>query len=397
MTGDKRALVFGASGVSGWAMVNEILNDYPEQGIWGGVVALTNRPLSLEQSQWPRDSRLSIVSGVDILAGSQQDLENTLKARVPEIGSITHMIYLAYKAQADVQAELKDAVEMFQRATTAVDKLSPALEFVVLQTGAKHYGCHLLHDRPATMKPPLSEKLPRLPSPYAENLFYNPQIDWLTEFAADKRWGWADTRPDIIIGFVPNQNFYSLGTVLGIYLSLRREIDGEGAECPFPGTQASWEALSIDSSSDMIARQTLHVATKSPWKTRKGEAFNVADERNPRSWSEKWPVFCEYFGLKGVKLSEDNPVEVRKYIRDNIDTWNKMEQKYGLQTGHADNPRIFPGFEYFLLTQFDTDRQYDMSKMYDEAGFTEEREPIVAWGGVWDRMRKANIIPREFK
>lgn len=94
MTGDKRALVFGASGVSGWAMVNEILNDYPEQGIWGGVVALTNRPLSLEQSQWPRDSRLSIVSGVDILAGSQQDLENTLKARVPEIGSITHMIYL---------------------------------------------------------------------------------------------------------------------------------------------------------------------------------------------------------------------------------------------------------------------------------------------------------------
>lgn len=80
--------------MSGWAMVNEILNDYPEKGIWGGVVALTNRPLSLEQSQWPRDSRLSIVSGVDILAGSQQDLENTLKARVPEIGLITHMIYL---------------------------------------------------------------------------------------------------------------------------------------------------------------------------------------------------------------------------------------------------------------------------------------------------------------
>jgi hypothetical protein len=94
MSGEKRALIFGASGVSGWSMVNEILNDYPEKGIWGAVVALTNRPLSLEQSQWPRDNRLSIVSGVDLLAGSQQELEATLKARVPKIGSITHMIYL---------------------------------------------------------------------------------------------------------------------------------------------------------------------------------------------------------------------------------------------------------------------------------------------------------------
>jgi len=94
MAGNKRALIFGASGVSGWAMVNEILEDYPKQDIWGGVVALTNRPLSLEQSQWPRDSRLSIVSGIDILAGSQQDLEKSLRDRVPHIESITHMIYL---------------------------------------------------------------------------------------------------------------------------------------------------------------------------------------------------------------------------------------------------------------------------------------------------------------
>ena len=94
MSGNKRALIFGASGVSGWAMVNEILEDYPKKGIWEGVVALTNRPLSLEQSQWPKDSRLSIVSGIDILAGSQQDLENSLRDRVPQIESITHMIYL---------------------------------------------------------------------------------------------------------------------------------------------------------------------------------------------------------------------------------------------------------------------------------------------------------------
>ena len=46
----------------------------------------------------------------------------------------------AYKASTDMQQELEDAVNMFQRSTMAMDRLSPALEFVVLQTGAKMYG-----------------------------------------------------------------------------------------------------------------------------------------------------------------------------------------------------------------------------------------------------------------
>lgn len=54
-------------------------------------------------------------------------------------------------------------------------------------------------------------------------LFYHPQLDFTADFAKDKKWSWCDTRPDIIIGFVPNQNFYSLGVVMGIYLSLWRE------------------------------------------------------------------------------------------------------------------------------------------------------------------------------
>jgi hypothetical protein len=39
-----------------------------------------------------------------------------------------------------MQQELEDAVTMFKHSTMAMDHLSPALEFVVLQTGAKMYG-----------------------------------------------------------------------------------------------------------------------------------------------------------------------------------------------------------------------------------------------------------------
>ncbi|KAI1625814.1 hypothetical protein EDD37DRAFT_692827 [Exophiala viscosa] len=389
----KVALVFGASGVSGWSFVNEILNDYPKKGVWQEVYALTNRPLSKETSCWPDDPRLSIVSGIDLLKGTQEDLEAELKEKIPHVDRVTHVYYLAYKANNDMHKELKDAVDMFQRSTTAMDCLSPALEFVILQTGAKMYGCHLLENHPTDyMSVPLSENLPRLKEPYHDLLFYHPQLDWLTEYSRRKKWNWCDTRPDIIIGFVPNQNFYSLGTVLGIYLALYREVEGQGAECPFPGTSKSWIAKSHDSSSDMIARQTLHLSLTLPL-DRKGEGFNVADSRQHESWSTKWPDLCGYFGLKGTPPPTAGDLEVRKYIHEHFDTWKKMEETYGLRSGIANSDLTFQGFEYFLLTQFDFDRQYDMTKMYKTTGFKEERTTIQAWGVVFDRMRAAKIIP----
>lgn len=284
---------------------------------------------------------------------------------------------------------------MLQKAITAVDRLSPRLEFVVLQTGGKYYGCHLLDKRPREhFKLPLSESLPRL-SPPNDKLFYYPQLDWLQSYAADKKWNWNEPRPDLIIGFVPTQNFYCISTMMGVFLSLFRELYGPGAECPFPGTANSWRSLSIDTSSDMIARQTLHAALAPPWCDRKGEAFNVADMRQPSCWEVKWPILCSYFGLKGVKLQQDNPIEIRDFIKKNLATWEKMEKKYNLQQGYADSPRTAPGFEYLFMTLFDFDRQVDMTKIYS-TGFTEERGTLQSWGVSWDRLKQARIIPDAF-
>lgn len=90
----KVALVFGASGVTGWSVVNEILTNYPKKGIWDKVYALTNRPLSQKDSRWPDDPRLKIVSGVDLLKGSQEDLEKELRDKVEGIETVTHVYYL---------------------------------------------------------------------------------------------------------------------------------------------------------------------------------------------------------------------------------------------------------------------------------------------------------------
>jgi len=89
----KSALIFGASGVTGWAFVNEILHDYPKKGVWKKVHALTNRPLKQSDSLWPNDSRLKIVSGIDLLKGSQDDLEKELRG-IEGVEEVTHVYYL---------------------------------------------------------------------------------------------------------------------------------------------------------------------------------------------------------------------------------------------------------------------------------------------------------------
>ena len=56
--------------------------------------------------------------------------------------------------------------------------------------------------------------------------------------------------------------------------------------------------------------------------------------------------------MKGTAPPDDSKDrEVRKFIKDNFATWEKLEKEHGLVTGLADSPKTFPGFEYFLFTQ----------------------------------------------
>ena len=84
----------GASGITGWAIVNDILNGFPTPETFDSVTALTNRPLSPEAAQWPASPKLQVVSGVDILTSKgQEGLEAELKEKVKNIDHITHVYF----------------------------------------------------------------------------------------------------------------------------------------------------------------------------------------------------------------------------------------------------------------------------------------------------------------
>ena len=84
----------GASGITGWAITNALINGYPDKIAFSNVTALTNRPLTLEAAQWPASDKLQVVSGLDLLTEKgQEGLEAEMKTKVKGIETVTHVFF----------------------------------------------------------------------------------------------------------------------------------------------------------------------------------------------------------------------------------------------------------------------------------------------------------------
>jgi hypothetical protein len=85
------ALILGASGISGWALLNQITK-YPNSTTFSRITGLSNRPLALEQAQIPADPRLNLVNGID-LTRSLSEVAQLLKEKVEDAQSISHVFF----------------------------------------------------------------------------------------------------------------------------------------------------------------------------------------------------------------------------------------------------------------------------------------------------------------
>lgn len=90
----KHALIFGASGISGWSLLNQTLQ-YPTPTTFGRVTGLCNRPFGKKDAFLPEDERLRIVSGVD-LTQSVETVKAQLKEKVESVESV-HVVFFCGK------------------------------------------------------------------------------------------------------------------------------------------------------------------------------------------------------------------------------------------------------------------------------------------------------------
>jgi nucleoside-diphosphate-sugar epimerase len=90
------AIVFGAAGLLGWATVNQLLSGYPASSPFTKVTAVLNRQVFKDDLHWPSSPEsplLQIVSGVDLLQGTGEELAQQLQEKVPGVAGITHVFY----------------------------------------------------------------------------------------------------------------------------------------------------------------------------------------------------------------------------------------------------------------------------------------------------------------
>lgn len=91
---DNHAIVFGAGGLLGWAVLNQLLSGYPSPGSFSRVTAVMNRPVAESDLQLPESSgrpAFQMASGVNLLSGTAEDLATALKDKVPSVGTVTHV------------------------------------------------------------------------------------------------------------------------------------------------------------------------------------------------------------------------------------------------------------------------------------------------------------------
>ena len=106
--GSNHAIVYGASGLIGWALVDQLLSAYLEAGSFSKVTAVTNRPLNASDRHWPEPDNLhrpdlQLISNIDLRRGDGSLLANSLKQVVNDVESVTHVYYLGESCSYTVE------------------------------------------------------------------------------------------------------------------------------------------------------------------------------------------------------------------------------------------------------------------------------------------------------
>ncbi|KAJ8122916.1 hypothetical protein ONZ43_g1009 [Nemania bipapillata] len=317
----RHAIVFGASGLIGWAVVDQLLRLYPEAGTFSKITAVTNRKVKISESHWlePRTDRLSLqlISDIDLRRGDGATLAESLRRAVADIHTVTQVFYLAFTSVPDSVEEVATNRHMLQNVIDAHNLLSPNLQFVAFPGGTRGYGIYSLG---GVFTPPLTEDMVNnLPPDYAETVAYPAYRELLKTASEGRKWTWCEVCPDAIIGFTPNGSQFSLALHWAQYLSLYAHNHGvrpssqqagkASIEVPFPGNVAGANSLFSPVSATKVARFMIY-ASLHPNECGDGQLFNIADHEMPCTYGDIWPRLANWFGLVGVGPPEDSQGQI---------------------------------------------------------------------------------------
>ena len=351
----RRALVVGASGISGQAVCHELVR----QG-WE-VYGLSRSGLELEGTTAIRADLLK--------PESLAPLEETK----PDAVFIT--TWMRMETEAENIRVNRTAMEHLMEAL----KPAQSVRHVSLMTGLKHYlGPFEAYAQGASADTPFHEDEPRIEIPN----FYYAQEDALFAAAEEQGFTWSAHRSHTVIGFATG-NVMNMALTLAVYAELCRAT---GSPFIFPGSEVQWNGITDVTDVDLLAEQMMWAAvTPSAANT----SFNISNGDVFR-WRWMWKQIAEYFDVPWEGHNgTDRPFEPR--VHELEGAWAGIVEEHGLVEGdlsrlaswwHSDSDLGRP-LECFA----------DMRRSR-ERGFDNNRVSVDSFFRAFDRYREAGILPK---
>lgn len=351
----RTALVVGASGITGSAIVDQL----SAEG-WQ-VIALARRA----------GREAPGVRWIQADLRSADDLRRVLGAEKPE-----QVFFTAWSRQETEELNIEVNAGMVRDLLAALDHAP--VEHVALVTGLKHYlGPFEAYGQGAMPDTPFSEDEPRLD---VAN-FYYAQEDEL--FAAAERQGftWSVHRSHTVIGHAVG-NLMNMGLTLAAQASLCKHLN---IPFVFPGSAMQWNGVTDMTDATILAEQMVWASTTPAGAN---EAFNVVNGDVFR-WRAMWPKIAAYFGVEPVGFEgEPRPLEVQMQGMDAA--WAELSAAH--QLVEPDLNRIASWWH----TDADLGREIEVFTDITKsrlAGFTPHHRTVDSFIALFDRYRADGLIP----
>jgi nucleoside-diphosphate-sugar epimerase len=352
----RTALVVGATGISGSALVDQLTAEG-----WD-VLALSRRAGADRPG----------VRWISADLRSADDLRRVLAPEQP-----THVFFTAWSRQATEQENIDVNGGMVRDLLAALD--GAPVEHAALVTGLKHYlGPFEAYGQGAMPDTPFHEEEERLDAPN----FYYAQEDELFAAASRQGFAWSVHRSHTVIGHAVG-NQMNMGLTLAVYASMCRDL---GRRFVFPGSETQWNGLTDVTDATVLADQMIWAATA---EAGRDEAFNVVNGDVFR-WRWMWPRLAAHFGLEAEGfVGEPRPLE--QQMAGMGDEWARIARDAGL--AEADLGRIASWWHTDADLGRDIEVVTDISKSR-LAGFATHHRTLDSFLDLFERYRSEGLIPR---
>jgi nucleoside-diphosphate-sugar epimerase len=347
-TGRGTALVAGAAGIIGHALLHEL-----NHSGWK-VRGLSRRRLP------DHPSIQADLTDADATVAALRDAADT-----------THVFYAALAPDSDLATEAARNAAMLGNLLDGLETAGAPLQRVIIYQGFKIYGIHL----GAKVPTPARESDP----PHMPPNLYMAQEAALRERAARSRWDYVALRPDVVVGDIWG-NPMNIALVIGAFAEISRAL---GVPLRFPGTDKAFGQLVQVTDARLLARASFWAATSDQ---AGGEAFNVTNGDVFR-WERMWNDVARHLGME---TASPVPLTLASHMVDKEPLWRTLAERHGL--AEPDLGRLVGwGFGDFIF-HTETDVISDVNKIH-EYGFTERLNSTTSLLNAIDSLKRQRILP----